>query len=273
MDVIAENMDNFAHFVGVGGEMSYAPGHRFRREEGFPYFTLGCMVEGASTIWVGNSVYQRTAGSLSLVPPNMPYRVEVPGPHRGLWLIFDPRPEWRAYLDWSLAAAHQAVYPFVALPPAPEGDLILACLRQTILYLGRTGPKSMRLAELSFEQALIHIVEIAREAVPDHRLTHVVECLQRDMARSWCEAELAALANLSVSGFAHLFRRTMGVPPKRFLEQIRMEQAKNLLLSSGDSIKTVAYAVGFPDPLHFSNRFRRCVGCSPLMFRKKGFQR
>ena len=274
MNRIAEYIHNFAPLIGAGGEKTFPPGHTFRREEGFPHFTLEYMLEGEATLTMGSNVYLRPAGNLSLVPPNAPpYRLKMEKSHRALWLIFDPRPEWRGYLDWGMAATQPADYPFLSLPSTPEGEQILTCLLRAITYFDASIASGMRLAEPALELALIHIADFAcREHKPDSRLAHVVECIRRDAAHPWTEAELAALANLSVSGFAHLFRRVMKVPPKRFLEQIRMEQAKNLLLSSDYSIKKVAFAVGFQNPLHFSTRFSFRMGCSPQMFRKNGFR-
>ena len=274
MNKIARSIHNLAPFIGAAGELAYAPGHTFCRDAGFPHFTLECMLEGTATLTLGSAVYSRPAVNLSLIPPNTPYRLEMKSPHRALWLIFDPRPEWRGYLDWGLAALHPAKYPFLSLPQAPETGRILACLRQAIAYFDASGANTARKAELAFELALIHISELASsENMPDERLAYVVERMRRDAAHAWSEAELAAMANLSVSGFAHLFRKIMGVPPKWFLEQVRMEQAKNLLLSSNHSIKKVASTVGYPNPLHFSTRFRHRMGCSPQTFRKTGFTR
>jgi len=275
MNRIANHIHNLAPLIGAGGEKTFPPGHTFRREEGFPHFTLECMLEGEATLRMGSNVYLRPAGNLSLIPPHAPsYRLEMEKSHRALWLIFDPRPEWRGYLDWGMAATQLADYPFLSLPSTPEGEQILTCLRRVITYFDASIESGARLAEPALELALIHITDFANRAHrPDDRLAHVVECIRRDAAHPWCEAELAALVNLSISGFAHLFRRVMGVPPKRFLEQVRMEQSKNLLLSTDYSIKKIAYAVGYPNPLHFSTRFRHRMGCSPQLFRKTGFKR
>lgn len=274
MNRIVRHIDNLAPFIGAAGELTYESGHTFCRDAGFPHFTLECMLEGEATLRLGSAVYSRPAVNLSLIPPNTPYRLEMASPHRALWLIFDPRPEWRGYLDWGLAALHPAEYPFLSLPQSPKAGQVIACLRQAIAYFDASGAHIERQSELAFELALIHIMEFTtHETMQDARLTYVVERMRRDVAHSWCEAELAAMANLSVSGFAHLFRKIMGVPPKRFLEQVRIEQAKKFLLSSNQSIKAIAYAVGYQNPLHFSTRFRHRMGCSPQMFRKTGFKR
>ncbi len=79
---------------------------------------------------------------------------------------------------------------------------------------------------------------------------------------------LAEEAGLSPSRFAHLFRERMGVTPMNFLESRRMEQAKQLLLTTDLPVQEVALNIGFPNAQHFSTRFRKLTGQSPSAFRQ-----
>lgn len=79
---------------------------------------------------------------------------------------------------------------------------------------------------------------------------------------------LAEEAGLSLSRFAHLFRERMGVTPMNYLESRRMEQARQLLLTTDLPVQEVALNIGFPNAQHFSTRFRKLTGQSPSAFRQ-----
>ena len=81
---------------------------------------------------------------------------------------------------------------------------------------------------------------------------------------------LAIAAGLSVSRLSHLFHAQVGVTPMQYLERLRIQHARELLLMSGRSVSEVAYAVGFENPLYFSRVFRRHAATSPRAFRKFG---
>ena len=79
---------------------------------------------------------------------------------------------------------------------------------------------------------------------------------------------LSRVAALSPSRFAHLFRERTGVTPMNFLEARRMEQAKQLLLTTDLPVQQVAQNIGFSNAQHFSTRFRKLTGQSPSAFRQ-----
>jgi AraC family transcriptional regulator of arabinose operon len=72
---------------------------------------------------------------------------------------------------------------------------------------------------------------------------------------------------------AHLFRAQVGQTPQRFLEQQRLDRAKQLLAFTPNSIKTIAYELGFENPFYFTLRFKRYTGSSPRQYRKSAQQR
>lgn len=85
------------------------------------------------------------------------------------------------------------------------------------------------------------------------------------------EITLAALADyafLSVSTLHRLFIRGTGQSPMRFLNALRINNARRLLLNSPMPVSGVARAVGFADSNYFSSCFRKQVGCTPSEFRE-----
>ncbi|MDF2484219.1 MAG: AraC family transcriptional regulator, partial [Herbinix sp.] len=78
----------------------------------------------------------------------------------------------------------------------------------------------------------------------------------------------AAMAHLSRSRFCHLFVELIGYSPYHYLQRIRMDKAKELLLLSNLQISEIAENIGLTDPLYFSRIFKKYYGLSPLKFRQ-----
>lgn len=80
--------------------------------------------------------------------------------------------------------------------------------------------------------------------------------------------ELAKLCGISVRQLTRGFRTSRGSSIGDYIEQRRMETAKRLLMA-GNSVKTIAFAMGFASPSSFTYAFRRAVGISPTHFRTR----
>ena len=81
-------------------------------------------------------------------------------------------------------------------------------------------------------------------------------------------SELAELCNLSVRQLSRGFRISRGCSIGQYVEQTRVENAKRLLIA-GQSIKSIAYSMGFSSPSSFSYAFRRMTGTSPAEYRDR----
>jgi AraC-like DNA-binding protein len=100
-------------------------------------------------------------------------------------------------------------------------------------------------------------------------LAHVRRVWQEGM-RPVALADLAAAAAVSRSHLAREFMRAFGVGAVGGLELVRLSRAATLLSRSNLTVTEVAAACGFPDPLHFSRRFRAMYGRSPRAYRGVG---
>ncbi|MEW6358881.1 MAG: PocR ligand-binding domain-containing protein [Planctomycetota bacterium] len=79
--------------------------------------------------------------------------------------------------------------------------------------------------------------------------------------------EVAQHVDLSPSYFSRLFRRTTGMTFVEFLTMRRIEEARNLLLTTPMKVIDIAYQVGYADQSYFNKKFREIVGLTPLEFR------
>ncbi|MGF1570679.1 MAG: AraC family ligand binding domain-containing protein [Nodosilinea sp.] len=90
--------------------------------------------------------------------------------------------------------------------------------------------------------------------VQDYVRQHYAENLSLD--------QLATLANLPPLKLLRQFRQLTGLPPHRYLVQVRVQQAQRLL-GMGVAIADVATDTGFADQSHLNRHFKRLVGVTP----------
>ncbi|HKY44053.1 MAG TPA: helix-turn-helix transcriptional regulator [Pyrinomonadaceae bacterium] len=93
--------------------------------------------------------------------------------------------------------------------------------------------------------------------------------MREDVRGELSLAEFAQSVNLSVWRLCHIFKSDVGMPPIRYLRQLRMERAKDLLESSFLSVKEIAFRVGLNDESHFVRDFKSTYGYSPALYRSQ----
>ena len=81
--------------------------------------------------------------------------------------------------------------------------------------------------------------------------------------------EIAEELNVSYSNLRRTFRQQTGISMKDFQLDVRLQKAKDLLDNSDLSIKAIAAQLGFNSAFHFSNQFRKAVGCPPSEWRTR----
>ena len=103
----------------------------------------------------------------------------------------------------------------------------------------------------------------------DARILRVMEHIASHLEGDLSVTALAKVAHLSRSRLTHLFSEHLGASPQRFVERERMARAAQLLDFSDLSIGEIARAVGWDDPLYFSQRFRAFHRMSPTSYRRR----
>ena len=100
-------------------------------------------------------------------------------------------------------------------------------------------------------------------ALRDPRLGRVLVALHREPGRDWTLAELAKLMGASRSVFAERFLAVTGVPPLRYLTEMRMRLAAQWISKDGMPIETAASRLGYGSHAAFSRAFKRVTGYPP----------
>jgi AraC-like DNA-binding protein len=103
----------------------------------------------------------------------------------------------------------------------------------------------------------------------DKRVEKIIQMMREDVRGELSLGEFAQSVNLSVWRLCHIFKSDVGMPPIRYLRQLRMARAKELLESSFLSVKEIAFQVGLNDESHFVRDFKSTYGYSPALYRSQ----
>lgn len=93
--------------------------------------------------------------------------------------------------------------------------------------------------------------------------------LEEHVTEQWKVARYADALGVSPTHLSRVARAITGLPASGVVDQRLMREARRLLAYTSMSITTVAYALGFGDPAHFTRSFSRLFGCSPRAFRAR----
>jgi AraC family transcriptional regulator len=100
----------------------------------------------------------------------------------------------------------------------------------------------------------------------------VTRYMRQNLERPLRIRDVAAQVSLSASHFCRAFRESFGTPPRQYVTGLRIELAKQLMLSTSDPLTQVALACGMADQAQLSKVFRREVGQTPSSWRRANQQ-
>ena len=82
-------------------------------------------------------------------------------------------------------------------------------------------------------------------------------------------AAMTQLSGLAERSFVRRFQQATGMSPLQYVHTVRLEEAKQLLEASEDSIEAIAEQVGYEDAGYFARLFKREVNLTPAQYRKR----
>ncbi len=112
--------------------------------------------------------------------------------------------------------------------------------------------------------------ELASSGAPsagiiEDSVAYINEHLSRELSLE----DLAAQASLSPFYFSRLFKRETGFSPHKYILATRINNARFLLRSTGDSVKSICFTVGFTSESSFCTAFKKETGLTPSQYRER----
>jgi AraC-like DNA-binding protein len=112
-----------------------------------------------------------------------------------------------------------------------------------------------------------HASAIRRLGWPEshvQRVSRAVSVLRAEYAKPLPVERLAAIAGMSPSSFHQHFRAITSLSPLQFQKQLRLIEARRMMLADGASASSAAFAVGYESVPQFTREYARMFGLPPV---------
>jgi len=146
-----------------------------------------------------------------------------------------------------------AVVRLVRLLESPtDARVLLPLITREIVYRLLMGEQGGRLR---------HLAMLGGQT---HRIVRAVERFRHDFDQPLRIDEIARDLGMSVSGFHHHFKAVTALSPLQFQKQVRLQEARRLLLGEDLDAASVAARVGYNDASHFNREYKSLFGVPPM---------
>jgi AraC-like DNA-binding protein len=146
-----------------------------------------------------------------------------------------------------------AVVRLVRLLDTPaEATFLLPLIKREIVFRLLKGEQSDRL----------HYIVLHGDHT--HRIGRAIERLHNEFDQPLRIDDIAQELGMSASSFHHHFRAVTAMSPLQFQKQIRLREARRLMLGEGLNAASAGYRVGYNDASHFNREYKSVFGLPPL---------
>lgn len=111
----------------------------------------------------------------------------------------------------------------------------------------------------------------ANNIVQNELLENIIQEFHKSFHSNILIKEYAQKYNMSCCWFIRNFKKYTGVTPQQYITDIRINKAKDLLLTSSFNISEIASYIGYQNPLYFSRIFKKVTGLSPSEYKQVSF--
>lgn len=240
--------------------------------------TLGVVLSGEKLMRIGGAELHADARQLVVITRDAEYTdiAVTPTderPYLGLSVLFRPERVAKALVALAEAGAPSSEETVPAFFMPVDADIVDAfdrLLRTLDDPLDRTLIAPLVLDELLFRLLRSDAAAAVRAGVgPAHDATRVLEAMQFIRANHMKKLSVDDLARkvaMSPSHFAHRFTAVARTSPMRYVREVRLERARELLGRPGARAGEVGARVGFESAAHFAREFKRRFGRSPSQY-------
>ncbi|WP_313697725.1 AraC family transcriptional regulator [Pantoea sp.] len=238
--------------------------------------SFALVAQGGKALHIGDEVLHYGPGDLLLVTLDMPVRACVTAatqekPNLGVGIAINES-RLRRYLEQFPPALPLAIAPnergvtvhkvspllmdavlrLVRLLEHPEDIEALAPLiEQEIFYRLLTGPEGSRILNMALSER------------PGNRVAQAARWLRENFHQPLKIDQLASSVGMSISSLHHHFKAVTAMTPMQYQKQLRLNEARRLMMVEKLDAGTAGYRVGYQSASQFSREYRRLYGQSP----------
>lgn len=236
-----------------------------------------CLIaQGAKRVLLGDDTYIYDAHNYLITSVHLPTIVQIieaspEKPYLGLRLKLDLREVSQLMVDSNLPqprpqqssrgmATSEVTLPLLnafqrlieLLSEEKDIPILAPVIEREIIYRLLVGEQGARLRQ------------IASAGSQSQQIARAIDWLKGNFTEPLSINDLAAQASMSTSTFHHHFRSMTALSPLQFQKQLRLNEARRLMLTERLDAATAAFQVGYESPSQFSREYNRLFGAPPL---------
>ena len=235
---------------------------------------LVCLVlQGAKQVAMGTQTFAFATGDSLLITADVPTvsqvtRASVAVPYLSLGLELDPAVIADLAVQMNAGRVVEGAPVWVAPTDVEVADVALRLMRLLDRPEAEPVLHALRVRELHYWLLVSrHGAAIRRLGRPEGhagRVARAVAVLRTEFAQSLPVGRLAAVAGMSPSSFHRHFLAVTSLSPLQFQKQLRLIEARRLMMSEGASASCAAFAVGYESVPQFTREYHRMFGLPPV---------
>lgn len=235
-----------------------------------PYHYLIFVLEGAGRLVSNRTVYELRPNDAFGLFPNTPheYYTLKDAPMLSVWMAFDGR-------HLSPLLARIGLRPQTPYLPGAVSHPLTEWLDRFFEWHRSSGVRDSDLFRLSMFYRLFDILSRQREQ-SDSRATPVESWLQRaaeymriHYAEGITAQQVAQFVGIDRTHFSKKFTNRYGLSPGKYIQRLKMDEARRLLTETDYKLSEIAQLVGYPDLFSFSKGFKKTYGLPPSRHRPR----
>jgi AraC-like DNA-binding protein len=236
------------------------------------YEPMLCVIlEGAKQATLGSESFAYQAGDYLVVSADLPVSGQVlSAPYVAVGIGLDAVAIAELMLEAGEGPGADAA-PTRGLAVSRMDDELIDCVGRLIRLLDR--PQDVAVLAPMIRREILwrllageHAATMRQIGAEDGRLARVRRVIQR-LRDHYAEPirieELAGLAGMSETSLHRHFKAVTSMSPLQFQKQVRLQEARNLLLGHANDVAGVGFAVGYDSPSQFSREYSRQFGRPP----------
>lgn len=249
---------------GIGVQNNQEP---ISRPNGFPHFHWAHCDTGEGKLILGGNEYRIIPGTGFFFKPGLPHQYyTVKEPWQIYWLIFDgpALPKLLSYMD----------LPEWGVMNILDMDAINNGLQNIYECLSSELPDKILEASSLLYKFLVILKNSTLWSGGDQnekslQLLPVISYMENNYNKYSSVEDMANIIGVSPYHFCRLFKQAFHLSPFKYLTRLRIQKAKELLVSSSNmTVKEIAKTTGYNDSSYFCSVFKEHEKLTPLEFRK-----
>lgn len=236
-----------------------------------------CVIaQGAKEVYLGESVYRYDADRFLIATVELPIVARVveaslAKPYLSLRLDLDSALVSSLMIESGLSSPPSSSPASAISVSDLDAELLDATVRLVRLL---DSPSDARILSASIKREIVfrllqgeqseRIKHIPMLSSQSNQIAKAVHLLRKEFTKPMSMETLARELGMSSSGFHHHFKAVTNMSPLQFQKQLRLQEARRLMLSESLDASNAGYRVGYDNPSHFSRDYKKHFGNAPI---------